>query len=1564
MAVGPEDIRADGGMGVAQAELDPIERLRTFLKVGRGRFRLGALSYDLPGQRDEILVQLRERLPDWNLVAVSLQDRALDLHNLSARLIETLGEIATAAAGGRAPDAVLLLDWDQRLVRDLPGDRQPPSALVGVLNLGREVFRQQFACPVVIVLPNWALAKIKETAVDLDSWISGSFYFPCDPGRVEARLAAVLEDTAKVRSRGDIPRALDRLWAGLTDAEALHRIHPVPELVSRFLHRLGELYLATGEKTQAEVQFERLERWARQHGLDEWAAKAERGVEAARRMRAKMPEPEIPVGSDFWEIFRGPASLTEADRLVGREDDLTRVCDMVQHRDFRMGTLWGEPGCGKTSLVRAGLIPSLRRQGYVPVYLSRYGEAEEDIRRALAESSELGSLPGGVVEAFQDVHARTGRSLILICDQFEQVFKDDSPDGRKRRAAFLGALAKVAKSPTLPLRCLLLVRADQLFRLAVFDRLLSSPLHPMEAANRYELRFLREADAARILSQIGEKGGLNWPAELISEVIRDLARDQAELTGEANRDGTADKRVKPVEIQLVAASLYLRKVKTLADYEAIGGVSNLLRDYLNAVFGTLPFRQVEVRRVVRSLVSPGAPVRRESLTVEEVAHRAGVPVTKAETMLESLVGPHIVQPVPDTDPPRFELVHDVLAEPALQAASPQEVGLGIITTALAEGSDLGARDLWAALRCSLEPLPSAQHKRAVRLRVRSAAKLLAELAGVAAVLLIVLAAWLQLRNTFVHQVGRPPSSLIVYQGIPALKSLGGTELFDTGIPFDDILPEKLDKLHGLRTIRRDAQFTRGRAFDPGTEDLLDCLRPRAKVRWRCYLGDWDGGIRSFRDQGVSLDDADWKRVIAFAPPAALKPLYSMLEDDRPVVREAAAWAVGMLGETDAAEPTERLARLLADNNPGVRDTTIAAMAKLSKVQKQATIRTLALLRMDRAARSAAILALGRILEDEPVRLVAELLPAIKETDLHSRGEIEGPESYQVQSAVKQALFGVRPQAGPADAALRLWAEDLARELDKLRVKPLRDSAVARLALVAIASALSPERVRGMAEELVAALREELPWPDRPGGIGEVPWAPPLPPGYVPDGPFLKSELLARLAVANPENTLPAIAKGLGDQNDNMKSLLLDSLYRLFSDPALSQRPENVKRNFGDDACRSIVRDGFVIALRLYDGLPKAAILVGALGLPSDEVAEHLARLILRLIGAFHGDWRFIAFLDQHTRDLIIDRAGKQLGSGSSVRERWNALVILHAFGKEIPAARGIELIDRIRPLLRDADEDNKREAASALVELATEDSPLIEDFLSLLTDPKTDPNVRLSAISGLGKVGAPKAKEVIRAILPIVESEIRGTNVEHFQHGMGYRDAAATALKSLAARAPDAVISAILPHVARDDDAMQLWTLQVLTMVVADHPLPDDDFDVLKWAAHDNDRRVRDASESALGEAEIWKVLGESNVSGALVEKLKSEQSARDSSYRRVITQALVRWYIDGLVFFPKQQPPDARAGKARAEHERLFAALSAPCQDERIWLRHAACDAYGEMNAIKRGIRSHERGKVEPRRE
>src|SRR5664279_6449559 len=65
----------------------------------------------------------------------------------------------------------------------------------------------------------------------------------------------------------------------------------------------------------------------------------------------------------------GLASFTEETRgyFYGREDEVGELARRVQRKLLTI--LFGQSGLGKTSILRAGLVPRLRSQGYCPIYV-------------------------------------------------------------------------------------------------------------------------------------------------------------------------------------------------------------------------------------------------------------------------------------------------------------------------------------------------------------------------------------------------------------------------------------------------------------------------------------------------------------------------------------------------------------------------------------------------------------------------------------------------------------------------------------------------------------------------------------------------------------------------------------------------------------------------------------------------------------------------------------------------------------------------------------------------------------------------------------------------------------------------------------------------------------------------------------------------------------------------------------------------------------------------------------------------------------------------------------------
>jgi hypothetical protein len=221
-----------------QPVAEAVAPLMSLLEMGRGQFTLAFVYYERPGQRRWITTKLQHALTDWTLAEVSLQDPALDLRNLSGRFFDNLQEIARRNAPEHTYDAVLLLDWEQRLVPDLPLTQQPSTSLVGVFNMGRHLLERAFPCPCVVFVPQEAMTTLLKLAPDFVSWQSGAFFVPFEAAEVEADIRTMLE-TARGAQHDEATAAVARLETYLSDLRGLDEYGLPADLVAEALAYLG-----------------------------------------------------------------------------------------------------------------------------------------------------------------------------------------------------------------------------------------------------------------------------------------------------------------------------------------------------------------------------------------------------------------------------------------------------------------------------------------------------------------------------------------------------------------------------------------------------------------------------------------------------------------------------------------------------------------------------------------------------------------------------------------------------------------------------------------------------------------------------------------------------------------------------------------------------------------------------------------------------------------------------------------------------------------------------------------------------------------------------------------------------------------------------------------------------------------------------------------------------------------------------------------------------------------------------------------------------------------------------
>lgn len=178
--------------------------------------------------------------------------------------------------------------------------------------------------------------------------------------------------------------------------------------------------------------------------------------------------PASPPSVDPQNPWLGLASFTEETRAFfhGRDEEIAELARRVQRK--LLTVLFGQSGHGKTSVLRAGLVPRLRPEGFCPVYVRLdYSpgtpppaeQIKQAVFRATAQSgtwSQTGAAVAGE-SLWEFLHHRddvlrdaAGRTLtpLLIFDQFEEIFTLAQTDatGRARAQEFLAGLADLVEN--------------------------------------------------------------------------------------------------------------------------------------------------------------------------------------------------------------------------------------------------------------------------------------------------------------------------------------------------------------------------------------------------------------------------------------------------------------------------------------------------------------------------------------------------------------------------------------------------------------------------------------------------------------------------------------------------------------------------------------------------------------------------------------------------------------------------------------------------------------------------------------------------------------------------------------------------------------------------------------------------------------------------------------------------------------------------------------------------------------------------------------------------------------
>jgi hypothetical protein len=406
-----------------------------------------------------------------------------------------------------------------------------------------------------------------------------------------------------------------------------------------------------------------------------------------------------------------PLEEENANLLAGRDDEIRVLTTNL--RAARLTLVYGASGAGKSSLLRAGVVATLRRMTEddlntfgapsfaVAIMNSWAGDpfkqlaesVREGIRRALGVET-LPELPVStdLASMFQSWTNSFGVELLIILDQFEEFFlyhsKEDGP------GTFVYELPKALNQSDLRVRFLISLRDDSLYKLDRFQGTL-----PTLFENRVQILPLTVSNARQAIHKAIDAYNLTQPKNLqveIEEPLIDAVLDapKSETPGPDRLPGSESAIVLPSSagaetyvdapyMQLVMSRLWdvesegweksqtSKRTMSLASLTRLGGAQAVMRQHVDRVMTDFSAREQRVAAdCFYRLVTPGGS--KFALTPEELEKWAHHPAGEIKNLLEKLVDNkyrlirRVDKQVLDGIQTAYEVQHDRLARAMLE----------------------------------------------------------------------------------------------------------------------------------------------------------------------------------------------------------------------------------------------------------------------------------------------------------------------------------------------------------------------------------------------------------------------------------------------------------------------------------------------------------------------------------------------------------------------------------------------------------------------------------------------------------------------------------------------------------------------------------------------------------------------------------------------------------------------------------------------------------------------------------------------------------------------------------
>ncbi len=280
--------------------------------------------------------------------------------------------------------------------------------------------------------------------------------------------------------------------------------------------------------------------------------------------------------------YKGLRSFSEADAadFFGRDDVARALCDTLAARE--LVAVVGPSGSGKSSLVHAGLVPLLRRDGVRVVTMVPGDRPMPALREALRQVATADIVGDDPSQMFRAAACDGAGRLVLVVDQFEECW---TLSDNLEREKFLTAVTVAGQHG---ISCVVTVRAD------LYDRPLQHTLiGQMIADGTFALPPLSPQALEEAVVRPANRHGIDFEDGVVTAIVAEANAQPAGL---------------PL-LQFALAELYEHRdsnritTKTLDD---LGGLAGAIGRRAEEIYTSLDDpTQTQTRQLFGRLVSAG-----------------------------------------------------------------------------------------------------------------------------------------------------------------------------------------------------------------------------------------------------------------------------------------------------------------------------------------------------------------------------------------------------------------------------------------------------------------------------------------------------------------------------------------------------------------------------------------------------------------------------------------------------------------------------------------------------------------------------------------------------------------------------------------------------------------------------------------------------------------------------------------------------------------------------------------------------------------------------------------------